>query len=80
MAQLLGRARHALTALALALALGAAPTSQPPTWYHAWRLVETDHVHVGFRPAAFADNETSNGSLEVGAGATLQITASVLSL
>jgi hypothetical protein len=64
----------------LALALGSAPTTQPPGWYRAWRLVETDRVHIGLRPAAFVDNETPSGSLEVGAGATLQITASVLSL
>lgn len=70
-----------MTALALALALGLEPPgSPPPVWYRPWRIVETDAVHVGLRPAGYLDNELPGGQWEVGAGATLQVTAAALSL
>ena len=62
-----------MTALAFALALAAQqPQPVSPAWYTGWRLVSTDAVHVGLRPAAFVDNE-ADGGLEVGVGATLQV-------
>lgn len=68
-----------MTALALALAMGAAPPgSPPPAWYQPWRIVSLPDLHVGLRPALFVDNETVDGSWEIGAGATLQITLSAL--
>jgi hypothetical protein len=36
----------------------------------------SDVLHVGVRPALFVDNE-AEGQLEVGAGATLQVTADI---
>ncbi len=66
-----------MTALALALAMGLAPAgAQPPTWYRPWRLLDGP-VHVGLRPALYVDNETADGSWEVGFGATVQVTADV---
>ena len=64
-----------MTAIALALALAAQQPGPPtPSWFNAWRLVNRPDLHIGLRPAAFIDNETSDGSWEVGAGATLQVT------
>lgn len=70
-----------MTALGLAIALGLAPQGpQPPSWYKPWRIIETDAVHVGVRPAAYADTSTQDGSWEVGAGVTVQVTAYFASL
>ena len=65
-----------MTALALALALAAqAPaTATPSTWWTSGgRLVTTPTLHVGVRGHCFIDNEGDGGRLEVGVGATVQI-------
>jgi hypothetical protein len=67
-----------MTALAFALALASSQgPPQPPTWASAWRLVATPTVHVGLRPAAFVDNEGRGGRVELGLGATLQVTVAI---
>ena len=66
-----------MTALAFALALAAQqPAPATPAFALPWaggRLYTSADVHVGLRPAFFADNE-NNGGWEVGVGATLQVT------
>lgn len=47
------------------------------TWSSTGRIVDGP-VHVGLRPAAFCDPEGDGGSIEWGAGWTLQVTADVL--
>lgn len=70
-----------MTAIALALAMGVAPAGQqPPSWYKPWRLIETERAHLAARPGFMLDNETEDGSWEIGVGATLQLTAYVISL
>lgn len=59
-----------MTWLALAIALGAAP---PPPAPAPWRVVATEDVHVGVRPAALVSTD------ELGIGVTVQVTARVLS-
>ena len=70
-----------MTAIALALAMGVAPQGPPPpSWYKPWRVIETGEVHLGLRPAFYADTETQDGSWEVGFGVTVQLTAYAVSL
>lgn len=45
-------------------------------WSTTGRIVNTDYVHVGVRPAAFVDPEGDNGKLEWGYGVTMQVTVS----
>jgi hypothetical protein len=47
-------------------------------WSTTGRVVNTDYVHVGVRPAAFVDPEGDNGKLEWGVGVTAQLTVWVL--
>ncbi len=63
-----------MTSLALALALASQqPQAPAPAWYRPWRLVETPTLHVGLRPAAYAD--VVDGQVqEIAAGFTLQVT------
>lgn len=46
------------------------------SWSQTGRIVNTDYVHVGVRPAAFADPEGDGGKLEWGCGVTMQVTVS----
>jgi hypothetical protein len=67
--------RSDMTALTLALALATATPAPPvpvPSWYGG-RVLITPTLHIGARPAIFVDNEGTRGRLEVGAGATIQI-------
>ena len=63
----------------LVLALSAQqPQAQPPapSWYHAWRLVETDRLHIGVRPAGYVD-VVAGQVQEVAVGVTVQLTTFV---
>ena len=74
-------------ALALALAAQSAPmqtTGQVSTGltFSSWlmsggRLVTTDSLHIGARGALYVDNE-ADGALELGIGATVQVTCNCL--
>lgn len=68
-----------MTSLALALALAAqqplgqwapSPSVSGPPWLGG-RILTTETVHVGVRPAAFVDGTPPH--LELGAGVTLQV-------
>lgn len=65
-----------MTWIAVSLALASSPATSPAS---PWRIVATSSVHVGLRPAAFVDNE-DRGRLEGGAGASVQVTAWVVTL
>jgi hypothetical protein len=70
-----------VTALAFSLALASsAPTATQTPLVWSGRFLTTDKVHLGIRGAFYLDNEGEHGMLEVGAGATFQVTASVISL
>jgi hypothetical protein len=66
-----------VTWVAVAAALASAPAAPPPLPWAGGRIVTTDTLHVGLRPAAFVDNE-DRGALEWGAGATVQVTVRAL--
>jgi len=71
-----------VTALALALAMASAqplgtwapsPSVSGPSWLGG-RVLTTSAIHVGVRPAFFADDEgAAPHRLELGAGVTLQV-------
>ena len=64
-------------ALALAIAASTAPAGASlPVQAWSGRIIDSEAIHVGLRPAAFLDNE-DHGRLEVGLGATIQVTARV---
>jgi hypothetical protein len=77
---------RAVTALAFALALASQQPLGPfapspssgwaPTWWGG-RILTTDTIHLGVRPAAFVDNGSQDGRLEVGVGVTVQVTGNV---
>jgi hypothetical protein len=65
--------------LALAFAMQREPEHAPAPsgWVNTGRIVDEPALHVGLRPAAFADPEGDRG-LEWGLGATLQVTVASL--
>lgn len=67
-----------MSALALAIALTlfgdpSAPPSSTPGWTSG-RIITTPTLHVGARAAVYVDNEGEHGRVELGLGATVQVT------
>ena len=63
--------------LAIALGLGAPPSSPPlPSWWGG-RVITTTGLHLGVRPALYVDDEARGGALEIGVGITVQLTTSL---